>query len=297
MADIGPDAASTGSVEVQAPPQQLAPPPPVVDLYLDLLKKCLTRTGFSEGLEPWLPDPGLETAVLWPVRQLLARKGVSLARPGNPTLREDGRDWPAQAETMIGWERLNNIQECVTDVVRSGVPGDLIETGVWRGGGTIFMRAVLAALGDSTRTVWVADSFEGLPKPDAERYPLDAGDRHWKKARLQVSMEDVQANFARYGLLDHNVKFLKGWFKDTLPTAPIERLAVARLDGDMYGSTMDALQALYPKLSVGGYLIVDDYGAVAGCKAAVEDYRRDRGIIDPIKRIDWAGVFWRKSGD
>ena len=156
-------------------------------------------------------------------------------------------------------KRLNQIEEAVTTVLREAVPGDLIETGCWRGGATIFMRAVLRAYGDSTRTVWVADSFEGLPKPDG-RFQQDKGDEHWKfKSALGVSLEEVKANFARYGLLDDNVRFLKGWFKDRLPAAPIERLAVLRLDGDMYASTMDALNSLYERLSPGGYAIVDDY--------------------------------------
>jgi len=144
--------------------------------------------------------------------------------------------------------------------------------------------------------VWVADSFRGLPPPDPERYPADAGDPHHEIEGLDVSLEDVKANFARYGLLDDRVRFLEGWFEDTLPDAPVEKLAVARLDGDMYGSTMDALVNLYPKLSPGGFLIVDDYGAVKGCRRAVEDYRREHGISAKLREIDWTGVYWRKRG-
>ena len=110
-----------------------------------------------------------------------------------------------------------------------------------------------------------------------------------------MPLEQVQANFARYGLLDDRVRFLAGWFKDTLPDAPIERLAVLRLDGDMYGSTMEALEALYPRLSVGGYVIVDDYGAIAQCKEAVTDFRAAEGISDPMEWVDWTGVWWQRS--
>ena len=198
---------------------------------------------------------------------------------------------------MIGLYRLDNLQQCITDVLRREVPGDLIEAGAWRGGATIFMRAVLAAYGDTERQVWVADSFEGLPQPDPERFPAEAGDKHWVWEQLAVSVEEVQANFARYGLLDERVRFLPGWFKETLPSAPIERLAVLRLDGDMYGSTMDALEALYPKLSVGGYVIVDDYSNIPQCKEAVNDFRNAHQIIDPIESIDWTGVYWQRSGD
>jgi O-methyltransferase len=156
---------------------------------------------------------------------------------------------------------------------------------------------VLKAYGDTERKVWVADSFQGLPKPDPERWPADADDTFWTVEQLAVSLDEVKANFERYGLLDDRVCFLAGWFKDTLPTAPIERLALLRLDGDMYGSTMDALEALYPKVSPGGYVIIDDYGAIQNCKEAVEDYRNAHRIIDPMEWVDWTGVWWQKSDD
>lgn len=215
----------------------------------------------------------------------------------DPTVRAEGRDWPARAESMIGLRRLDNIQNCVTDVLRRGMPGDLIETGVWRGGATIFMRAVLKAYGDTERKVWVADSFQGLPKPDPERWPADVGNTFWTVEQLAVSVDEVKANFERHGLLDDRVRFLVGWFEDTLPTAPIERLALLRLDGDMYGSTMDALEALYPKVSPRGYVIIDDYGAIPQCKEAVTDYRNAHRIIDPVEWVDWTGVWWQKSDD
>jgi O-methyltransferase len=157
------------------------------------------------------------------------------------------------------------------------------------------MRAILKAYGITDRRVWAADSFQGLPYPDSERYPQDAGDLHSGYDFLAVSREEVQENFRRYELLDDQVRFLKGWFRDTLPTAPVERIAVLRLDGDMYESTWEALTSLYPKLSVGGYVIIDDYNAVRGCRQAVDDYRRRQGIVDEITAIDWAGVFWRCS--
>jgi len=221
--------------------------------------------------------------------------GFELVKRIDPSERDEGRNFTADADTMIGTRRLDNLQHCVEDVLRRGVPGDLIETGVWRGGASIFMRAVLHAHGVTDRTVWVADSFQGLPKPDAARYPADARDELWKASALAVSVEEVKANFEAYGLLDDQVRFLVGWFSDTLPTAPIERLAVLRLDGDLYQSTMDALTALYPRLSVGGYVIVDDYGAMESCRKAVDDFRAERAITDDIERIDWTGVFWRRS--
>jgi O-methyltransferase len=194
---------------------------------------------------------------------------------------------------MIGVERLSHIQTCLEDVLARGVPGDVIEAGAWRGGATILMRAVLKAYGVSDRIVWVADSFEGLPAPDIARYPQDAGDD--TQGQLVVTLEEVKTNFESYGLLDQQVIFLKGWFRDTLPGAPIHKLAVMRLDGDMYQSTMDALNALYPKLSLGGYVIVDDYFLVDQTRSAVDDYRQAHGITDAMMRVDAQAGYWQRS--
>jgi O-methyltransferase len=269
-------------------------------LYLDLLKKCLTRfiTG-GEAWEAFEPRRGtLKRGLYTPVAAILRLLGLRLVRPipFDAAKREVGLDWPAEAETMVGLRRLDNLEALVADVVRRAVPGDLVETGVWRGGAAIFMRGALKALGDTSRRVWACDSFAGLPRSDPARFQADAGDEHWAFAQLAVPLEQVKANFARYGLLDEQVRFLPGWFRDTLPKAPIERIGLLRLDGDMYESTYVALEALYPRLSPGGYVVVDDYGAVPACRQAVTDYRGRRGIVDPIHEIDWTGVYWKRSG-
>jgi O-methyltransferase len=262
--------------------------------YLDLLCRCLTREAFLDQ-EWWDADlnewPGGREAVL----PVLRDQGWRVVRRGDPAARAEGRDWPPTAETMIGTARLTNVLECCVTALKDGVPGDFAETGVWRGGTTILMRAVLEALDDPERRVWVADSFQGLPAPDGDRYPADAGIDWSDVGVLQVDSDAVRANFARYGLLDDRVRFLEGWFRDTLPGAPIDRLSVLRLDGDLYESTMDALVALEPKVSAGGFVIVDDYGGWEPCRAAVDDYRRDRGITDAMETVDWTGVWWRKS--
>ena len=271
-----------------------------IQLYLDLLKKTVSHSLWE--------DPGrpLET-VIYKVHPLLRPfvKGIAaLLRTFHyrlvrhvaftPQERTSGLIWPSVGETMIGMKRLDNLQFCVESVLREQVPGDLIETGTWRGGACIFMRAVLAAHGVTDRRVFVADSFKGLPPPNTAKYRSDEGDQHHAMQYLAVSKETVEENFRKYGLLDDQVIFLQGWFKDTLPAAPIQKLAVMRLDGDMYESTMDALTSLYGKLSPGGYCIIDDY-ALAGCRKAVEDFRIQNGISEPIAAIDAMGSFWRKS--
>jgi O-methyltransferase len=274
------------------------------ELYLDLLKRTLTGT-VAEDNDSILG--GVRTAgstvkrkaVAHAVGRALNRFGFELAykKPFDPELRANGRDWPARADSMIGLKRMANIQHCVETVIHDDVPGDLIETGVWRGGATIFMRGVLKSYDDTSRKVWVADSFQGLPPPDPKRYPADAGDTLHTMKGLAVGVEQVKHNFERYGLLDDQVKFLVGWFKDTLATAPLDKLAVIRLDGDMYESTVDAIEPLYPKLQPGGFCIVDDYGSHASqAGRAVDEYRKKHGITDEIIDIDGFGAFWRKSG-
>jgi O-methyltransferase len=269
----------------------------VESLYLDLLKKALTRYAFPEKYRPLKGERGsLRGAVYEPIRRVLASRHLELVRPEHmdPEARYEGRDWPGEAETMVGLRRLDHLQSCIAKILESKVPGDLVEAGVWRGGASIFMRGVLAAYGDPARKVWVADSFQGLPKPEPEKYPADAGDRHWTAPGLAISKETVQANFAKYGLLDERVVFLQGWFEDTMPAAPIESVALLRCDGDLYSSTTQVLENLYPRVTVGGYVIVDDYGDVPACKEAVDDFRRNHGILEPTERIG-PSIAWRRE--
>lgn len=242
------------------------------DLYLDLIKRCLLNWIYSDD-----------------ERALISNSPLS---PGDRLL---GKAWPGFAHTMIGLRRLENIQQCVETILKDGIPGDLMEAGVWRGGATILMRAILQVHKISDRRVWVADSFEGMPPPDSQKYPHDEGLFLNQFPQLAVSLEQVKANFTKYGLLDEQVMFLKGWFKETLPTAPIEQLALLRVDGDLYESTMTTLTYLYPKLASGGFVIVDDFGDIAACREAVNDYREAQGIADPIVPVDWTGICWRRS--
>ena len=265
--------------------------------YVDLLMGCLTRELFLDeethdvDLSHW-PGPGSRDELVATLRS----QGWRVTRTGGDAGRRDnGNDWPPTAETMVGARRLADVRSAVETVLRDEIPGDLIETGVWRGGVTILMRGILDAWGDSDRRVWVADSFQGLPAPNPEVYPDDAGHDMSAVPTLQVDADQVRDNFARYGLLDDRVRFLEGWFADTLPAAPIDRLAVLRLDGDLYESTMDALVALYDRVSPGGFVIVDDYGAWEPCRKATDDFRAHRGITDPIVAVDWTGIHWRKS--
>jgi O-methyltransferase len=272
------------------------------DLYLDLLKECLTGGHFDKTLRVVKPKRALKWVVFAPLLKFLASRQITLVQ--SKTLEPGvlggfpryGRvaELAYQTETLIGYSGLDNLQYCIDNIIRNEVPGDLVEAGVLRGGATILMRAALKAYGDASRIVWAADSFQGGPEPDPERYPADVGDTDWSTDdRWAVSLDEVKRNCLRYGVLDDQVRFLVGWFHETLPSAPIERLALIRLDADMYGSTMDALNNLYPKLSVGGYLIVDDYW-LPRCKAAVDDYRAEHSITEEMVRVNQAIVYWQR---
>jgi O-methyltransferase len=209
-----------------------------------------------------------------------------------PGLRAIGGDWPRSAHTMIGRARMRNLRQACEIAILDDVPGDFLEAGVWRGGAAIFMRGILEAYGDADRRVIVADSFVGVPQPTPDKYPDDSGDLLYLESALSVSRKHVEDNFRRYGLLDPRVIFLEGWFKDTLPNAPIDRLSVLRIDGDLYESTIQVFESCYHKVSAGGVIIVDDYHAVKGCEKATNDFRSRHGITSPILQIDTIGVWW-----
>jgi hypothetical protein len=247
------------------------------ELYLDLLKKSLTNTIFET--EPDIDDDEFRFTIQF------ASHYVN-----------------SNSVSMLPVVRFDNVRECVENILKDEVPGDLIEAGVWRGGVVIFMRALLNLHGVTDRVVWAADSFEGLPEPDPERFPLEAkvqsGPVFQKVYRnLAASLEEVERNVAAYVGLDDQVRFLKGWFRDTLPNAPIGKLSLIRADGDFYESTRDTLVSLYDRLSVGGYVIVDDYGQDSWtyCRRAVDEFRAERGIMDPMQRVDSTCVYWRRS--
>jgi hypothetical protein len=209
-------------------------------------------------------------------------------------LREHGWDWPSVALTMVGTKRLANVRQTLESVIGERVPGDFVETGVWRGGASIFARAVLLAYGVTDRRVICCDSFEGLPPPDVTHYPSDEGSDFHTYPELAVSLEQVQANFATFDLLDEQVVFLKGWFRDTMSRVPSEKVAVLRLDGDMYESTIDPLRHLWDRIPDGGWVIVDDYHVVPAAKAAVHDFLDSQGETAALREIDGVGVYFRK---
>jgi O-methyltransferase len=254
--------------------------------YLELLKLCLcdlagartlsvSRTGNTRRRDSQVKSRELDADEL--------------------ALRARGSDWPFSGLTMVGLKRLDDLQACIEATVSDDVAGDVIEAGVWRGGASILARATLDSLGEFERVVWVADSFRGLPAPAAD-FPEDGQLDLSNVDFLAVPAEEVRENFARFGL-DQGVELVEGFFDETLPRLRGHRWSVIRLDGDTYEATWVGLDSLYPSLSAGGYLIIDDYGLIKECRWAVDDYRREHGITAPIEKVDWNGVRWRREDE
>jgi len=242
------------------------------DKYVDLLGRVLTNTIYGDPSNR--PDDGPNY---------------------KPESRAIGSDWPVVAHTMVGTLRIKNVAELSQRVLDENIPGDFIEAGVWRGGCCIQMKGVLVANGVTDRKIYLADSFEGLPIPNVEAYPSDAGYDLSKFTQLAVSVREVKENFRRYGLLDDQIVFVKGWFSDTLPALNAGPFALIRLDGDLYESTYVSLESLYPKLSPGGFMIIDDMNFIPPCKQAVFDYRAKMDIRAPLNAVDWSASWWRKE--
>jgi O-methyltransferase len=195
----------------------------------------------------------------------------------------------ARPVTLLTKSQLDLVETAVLAVEKRGVPGDFIEAGIWRGGVVILMRALINAHKMTDRKVFAADSFAGIPKnARALNDPVDSWSDRWI-----ASLEEVQRNVARFGLLDEKIAFVPGFFSDSLKGLAGETFAVMRLDSDSYDSVEESLVYLYPLLSKGGVIIIDDWHLV-GCKAAVLNYRSRHGITEELKTHD-GNAYWVKQ--
>ncbi|WP_296742886.1 TylF/MycF/NovP-related O-methyltransferase [Mesorhizobium sp.] len=272
-------------------------------LYLDLLKRSLLNCVYLDNelriiyLRNCIAGSEVfDARILHDIRHERADAYAEMVA-GRTNGRFFGRDIrnAGYSHTMIGRARLDMLHECLDTVVRDGVVGDFVECGVWRGGSCIFMAGYLKVNPAEKRRIFVADSFQGLPAPSlAQDMGLDLSKAVYPE--LAVDDETVRENFAVYGLASEAVVFAKGWFKDTLPRLQTDEIALLRLDGDLYESTMDSLEALYDKVSPGGIVIIDDY-AIEQCRLAVADYfARKSNDLPMMHKVDWTGVWFRKAG-
>lgn len=186
---------------------------------------------------------------------------------------------------MLSSRRGRALHRLARTVDREGVPGALVDCGVWNGGSS-----VLLALGGPGRIVWCFDSFEGLPEPD----PRDGEESFRYVGDCRGAVEKLREGFDRLAP-GHPVEIRKGWFQNTLPEAvdAIGPIAVLHCDGDWYESVRLTLETLGPAVSPGGFVVIDDYGTWPGAREATDAYRRRLGSPPRMIKVDHTGYYWR----
>lgn len=232
-------------------------------------------------------------------KEVLARKWDDIGKDAI-TLRNqakfadmDAAFWPiydrVREYTMTSVECRYDLYKAVEYVVRAGIPGAIVECGVWRGGSMMLAAYTLLAMGDTTRGLMLYDTFEGLPYPDGD-HDIDilgnyAADR-WREGWIKVDEREVARNLESTGYPFGRVQLIKGMVENTLPMQPpAGPIAIARLDTDWEASTRVELEHLWPKLSVGGTLIIDDYGHWLGARKATDEFFADKPAR--MTRIDY----------
>lgn len=203
----------------------------------------------------------------------------------------------AKAYSLTSLERLAAVVQAVRYVVRHRIPGDFVECGVWRGGSSMAAALALKAFGDTSRALYLYDTFEGMSEPTEKDKLADGtsasailtdhekGTGYW----CYASLEDVTANLRTTGYPEDKLVYVKGKVEDTIPARIPDKLAILRLDTDWYESTAHELLHLYPRLSRHGVLLIDDYGHWQGARAAVDEYVEKLSSPLFLQRVDYTG--------
>jgi hypothetical protein len=196
--------------------------------------------------------------------------------------------------TMTTPPRVYALVRAVEYVVARGVPGAIVECGVWRGGSMMAAALTLLRLGVTDRELYLYDTFAGMPPPseaDTTRSGVRAADLLAQEDEDShiwaiASFADVRAAVLSVGYPEQRIHFVEGLVEDTLPAAAPEEIALLRLDTDWYESTKHELEQLYPRLAPGGVLILDDYGHWQGSRRAVDEYLAENRISLLLNRVD-----------
>jgi O-methyltransferase len=235
------------------------------------------------------------------VRNCLRRLGYELVAthrlPPDLTERERRIVSAARAYTLTGADRLAGVIEATTYIVRNNIPGDFVECGVWRGGSMMAVALTLLELGETSRHLYLYDTFAGMPAPTDRDRDLDGTPARTLLDDVSVAdgirciadLEDVTRNIERTGYPASRVTFVRGKVEDTIPAIAPEHIALLRLDTDWYASTKHELTHLYPRLSTRGVLILDDYGHWQGAREAADEYFAEHGLAPILVRLDYTG--------
>lgn len=200
-----------------------------------------------------------------------------------------------QPYSMMSPIRLHALYQAVNHVVRHKIPGDFVECGVWRGGGSMLAAETFLKLSDIGRRLYLYDTFRGMSEPgevDVSRRGENARE-YWKRAQkggitdwCYSSIQDVKQNLQTTGYPPKKMIFVEGKVEDTIPRTIPDQISVLHLDTDWYQSTYHELVHLYPRLAVGGVMIIDDYGVWQGARQAVDRYLQEQGQAVFLHRID-----------
>ncbi len=191
--------------------------------------------------------------------------------------------------TAVFVPRLVALYKLSEEINRLSVPGDIVECGVYNGGSAAIM-ASLCEKSPLSRSVWLFDSFEGLPKPtekDGDEAPAYEGWCHG-------DLSKVKKVFRKLCIPESRVHIVKGWFQDTFPKVEIPKIAILHIDADWYESVKLCLEKFYDSVQPGGYIVLDDYGDWEGCRIATDEFLKRRTLEVKLIQVDYTGFYFQK---
>lgn len=194
--------------------------------------------------------------------------------------------------TLTNSERIVSLIRAVQHLEKHNIPGDIVECGVWKGGSIIAILKTLMALKSFDRNIYLYDTFEGMSVPNAIdlSYKGESALKFYSENEdyCNSSLEEVKKNVQKIGYPNDKIHYVKGKVEDTIPSYGVSKeISLLRLDTDWYESTLHELIHLFPRLTTGGLIIIDDYGHWQGCKKAVDEYLKNNGIELFLSRIDY----------
>jgi O-methyltransferase len=244
----------------------------------------------------------VKNRVMGTVKEALGRRGYQLVGGKNPNLPPDYDQatvdlfWKVKPYTLTSHERVFALRQAVTFVVKAKIPGAIVECGVWRGGSMLVIANTLLELGETSRDLYLFDTFETMPPPgehDVDVWGTHAAEVYEEALASPVyayiPQDEIRKLLEATGYPPERLHFVKGMVEETIPDAAPAQIALCRLDTDWYESTAHEMEHLYPRITPGGVLLVDDYGHYMGSRRAVDEYIEKHDLVLLLNRIDMTG--------